>query len=1228
MYYKPRLHFSVTQLIPLLAIFVSFGSGLYAQKDTITQRIILIGDAGQLTDGRHPVVDGVKKNIPLDDKTIVLFLGDNLYEKGLPDQEFAAQYVTAKAILDSQISIADNTPARVYMIPGNHDWNNGKPGGYDAIIRQQVYVDAPRQNSFVAYYPKDGCPGPDTVHAGDNILIIMFDSQWWLHPHDKPGIESDCSCKTKDELVDKIRNLVTHNPDKLIILASHHPFKSNGIHGGFFTLKQHLFPFTDLRKNLYIPLPVIGSIYPIARSVFGTPQDLPHPNYANMVEQVTEAVTAVSNNVIFVAGHDHNLQHIKQDGYNYVISGGGCKQNRTSKNKNSFFNTTDLGFSVLEVSANNNVTISFYTVMDSVVKRYDAPVLNFTNTPVKSTETLADLTEDPYINHDSVAVSASKQFRPVKGFKRFFMGQNYRKVWSAPVKMKVLRINNKENSFSKLMLGGGRQTTSVRMVDTKGKEWVLRNVEKKPTPYLSDDLFGNALKPLTNEMNSASYPYAALIFPGLAEPLNIPVARPQLYYVPNDTAFGIYRNTFAGKVAILEERSPSIYGENTRSTAKFISKMLEENDHLPDETLVLQARLLDMITGDYHRHLDQWRWGTKEDTGKGKIYYPIPRDRDQAFFNSNGFVLKTLSNKLPFLKGFKRNILRINWLGYHSRDFDRLFLNGLNKDEWNYSIEWVQNKLTDSVIHNAVQQLPPEIYALNGRVITQKMIRRRNQLQKEAMEYYRFLSRKVNIVGSNQREYFRVTDAPGGLQVRVYSRSLKSDTSYLIYNRTFDPAVTREIRLYGLNDDDLFYIDENANSKIKLRVIGGRGNDTFDVKGPIKTFLYDLNDDINHIKSGSSARNRFSTNPLVNDQGIHGFEYDRIHFPLFNGAYNSDDDVMVGGGIHSRTYGFQNEPFATDQQLSGLYSFDRRALKLKYQGEFNHIAGKKDLVIHAAYSAPELRNFFGYGNASRKNAEVSSQYYQTRYKFLEADILVRKRLMSFLHIMIGPYYQVYWNRYEDNTANILGDFHEQNMDSARLFSHKAYAGGKFVLLLDNRNNTLFPKRGIEWRNEFFSVGGLTGDSKPYSSFSSDMTVYASRKDPARIVTVLRFGGTRLYGKGFEFFQAASFGQQNGMAAFRKNRFTGHASLYGGVEFRLKLFDINSYMLPGPFGLTGFYNIGRVWWHPEDSKKWHNGIGGGFYFIPFDLFILSGSAGFYQKEKMFSISLGTRLNMFY
>ena len=101
-----------------------------------------------------------------------------------------------RAYLDSQLLIADNTLARIYMIPGNHDWRNGKMDGYEAIIREQRYVDGLNKPN-VAFYPKSACPGPEEIQIGPNVWAIFFDSQWWLHQGIKPGIESDCTCKTR-----------------------------------------------------------------------------------------------------------------------------------------------------------------------------------------------------------------------------------------------------------------------------------------------------------------------------------------------------------------------------------------------------------------------------------------------------------------------------------------------------------------------------------------------------------------------------------------------------------------------------------------------------------------------------------------------------------------------------------------------------------------------------------------------------------------------------------------------------------------------------------------------------------------------------------------------------------------------------------------------------------------------------------------------------------------------
>jgi hypothetical protein len=61
------------------------------------------------------------------------------------------------------------------------------------------------------------------------------------------------------------------------------------------------------------------------------------------------------------------------------------------------------------------------------------------------------------------------------------------------------------------------------------------------------------------------------------------------------------------------------------------------------------------------------------------------------------------------------------------------------------------------------------------------------------------------------------------------------------------------------------------------------------------------------------------------------------------------------------------------------------------------------------------------------------------------------------------------------------------------------------------------------------------------------------------------------------------------------------------------------------GLLSFYDIGRVWLKGEHSRKWHSAYGGGFYFIPFNLFVVSASMGFSGKEKLYNLTLGTKIN---
>jgi hypothetical protein len=614
------------QLLNFFLLTACISTSCLAQRnDSIAYRIVLVGDAGSLTKGQQPVSQAIKKNVPMDARTVIVYLGDNLYKVGLPDDAYIG-YQQARIVLDSQVAIVKNTPAKVYMIPGNHDWNNGGAGGYGAVLREQLYVDL-LDTKNVKFYPEGGCPGPVEVPIGENIVLVIIDSQWWIHPYDKPGIESDCPYKTKDEVLSQLTDILTRNYKKLVIFATHHTFRSNGPHGGYYGVKQHVFPFTDLSPNLYIPLPIVGSIYPISRGIFGTPQDLRHPEYQNMIDDI-EAVTKSHPNLIYAGGHEHSLQLIKDTGHYYIVSGTGYNSSRVSKSKKTIYASPEHGFAVLDISKNKNVDVTFYvTGPDSSKKDYTGHLMDFSKLPELPKDTTKPIAEWK----DNVLVAASNKYKKATGVQRWMLGENYRKEWSQPVAMKMFDVTKEKGGLKILSLGGGKQTKSLKLEDKNGKEWSLRTIDKDPEKAIPENFRNSVAKDIVQDLISASNPYAPLTVPILANAVNVVQASPELFFVPDDPSLGYYRPLFANTVCLLEKKEPTPNGTETKSTDKVLQKMTEDNDHVVDQHSVLKARLLDMLLADFDRHWDQWRWA-EGDTGKGKIYYAIPKDRDQAYF--------------------------------------------------------------------------------------------------------------------------------------------------------------------------------------------------------------------------------------------------------------------------------------------------------------------------------------------------------------------------------------------------------------------------------------------------------------------------------------------------------------------------------------------------------------------------------------------------------------------
>jgi hypothetical protein len=805
-------------------------------------------------------------------------------------------------------------------------------------------------------------------------------------------------------------------------------------------------------------------------------------------------------------------------------------------------------------------------------------------------------------------------------------GKNYRKAWATPVHLKVFWINQEMGGFKIKRLGGGRQTKSLKLLDKNGKEWTLRTVDKEVEGALPDALKGTVAQSIVQDMISAQAPFGALVIPGIAEAANVVHANPKYYFVPDDPAFGEYQNIFANKVCLLEEENPVEEKTKTKSTEDVIDQLTKDSKNQVDQESVLRARLLDMVIGDWDRHFDQWKFGSR-DTNQGKLYFPVPRDRDQAFFNSNGILAKVLSFYVfRYLQGFKNNYPSLKWFNWEERDFDRIFMNNLDEETWKMVIKQFQQNVTDSVIDQTVKRLPPEIYVLNGEEIAEKLKHRRDLLTEKGISYYRFLSKEVNIVGSDKSEFFKISNQGKGVEINVFKRKKSDGDSTVIFSRIFDPKVTKFINLFGLGGDDIFHVDSNVSSKIKLRIIGGKGNDTFNIQGNISNEIYDNYAETNFIQNGNRTRNKMSTSPDVNHYSDTVFKYN-TYVPLIDLGYNVEDKLLAGFSITSKTYGFRKAPFSTYQKFSALFGFNQKAYQLKYFGEFNQAIGNKDIVVNAAFFNPVLNSFYGLGNLSENDQSKSYTFYHVRYKYIQGEVLLRKRYFNdHLQFYIGPTYFHYWNQLADNKNKILGHPSLVGLDSVSIYSDKSYVGGKFAIVVNNINNKLLPTKGVVWNTELTSLFGTNTNSHPITKLTSELTFYASLHNPERMVIILGFGAGHIFNDNYEYFQALSLGSNNFLRGFRKNRFSGQTLAYQTTELRIKLFESGSYFLPGEVGLIGFNEIGRVWVGNETSHVWHDDFGGGIYYSPYNLSLISFTLAHSKEDDLFNFSISTKFNL--
>ncbi len=315
----------------------------YPEEGDLSFRLLLIGDVGKSEESDPGLSQLTKWASRHPQKTMIVFLGDNVYPSGMPPEAHQDRKEAERRLL-AQINVVRDSGARGLFIPGNHDWRNGLSG----LMHQQnfIAIQLNREDSFI---PQAGCPGPQKIDI-ENIRIIVIDTTFWLDKSLEPL--KDCPCKNLKSALAEVKALLGSAGNRHVVFLTHNPLDTHGEHGGFFDWEDHLFPLTNLVDWLWIPLPVVGSFYPLLRrNVIRNKFDLSSDSYKNMI-WVLKMAFKEKKPLIYAAGHDHSLQVLdggEAVGY-ILVSGAGSKSHLSpvSHGENTIFAHQHVGFMAVD----------------------------------------------------------------------------------------------------------------------------------------------------------------------------------------------------------------------------------------------------------------------------------------------------------------------------------------------------------------------------------------------------------------------------------------------------------------------------------------------------------------------------------------------------------------------------------------------------------------------------------------------------------------------------------------------------------------------------------------------------------------------------------------------------------------------------------------------------------------------------------------------------------------
>jgi len=373
MNYPHSQRFSTYCWLLVLLAFAGCASSTINRQDHSTDEktaepvysVYLIGDGGAAShDPQEPVLKTLNRQLLHSGKhSAVIFLGDNVYPNGLPPGKTQSREQAENHLL-AQLKTVEDYPGRVVFIPGNHDWGSSGSNGLKRIRREEQFIESylDRGNTFL---PNSGYPGPVLLSLANHrdyptltydIQLIVLDTQWWLHPHEKP-LRAESEEEQKKNIVTDLERMIDQSAGDEVLLAGHHPLFSYGRHGGKFPISTHFLP------------PVLGSIYIAYRNLWGYPQDI--TGYDDLKKDLLKSMEGKPG-LIYASGHEHSLQYIPFTNGSHqqyqLVSGSASEPTFVKECSRGCFTYHGKGFIVIHYFSDRTKRVEFRNQKGKIIK--------------------------------------------------------------------------------------------------------------------------------------------------------------------------------------------------------------------------------------------------------------------------------------------------------------------------------------------------------------------------------------------------------------------------------------------------------------------------------------------------------------------------------------------------------------------------------------------------------------------------------------------------------------------------------------------------------------------------------------------------------------------------------------------------------------------------------------------------------------------------------------------